>query len=48
MLNNVISKEHGGFAPGRSIFEGVIIAHEMIHSIRTKKLSKMIVKLDIK
>lgn len=47
VLSDVISDEQSGFAPGRSFF-GVVIAHEMIHSIRTNKLSKMMAKLDIR
>lgn len=44
----VISVEESGFSPNRSIFEGVIVIHEAIHSVRMAKVEKFMVKLDIK
>lgn len=46
-LNHVISNEQSGFAPRRSIVEGIIIAHETLHTSRKTKNSCMILKLDI-
>lgn len=48
VLDLVISSEQSGFAPGRSIFEGIILAHEVIHSIRTTRTKKMMIKVDIR
>ncbi|XP_059075295.1 uncharacterized protein LOC131875241 [Cryptomeria japonica] len=46
-LNHVISDEQSGFASGRSVVEGIIIAHETLHTARKTKNSCMILKLDI-
>ncbi|KAH1114363.1 hypothetical protein J1N35_007741 [Gossypium stocksii] len=44
-----ISPEQAGFIVGRSIFDNVIIAQEVIHSMRSKKASRnwMAIKLDL-
>ncbi|XP_057854761.2 uncharacterized protein LOC131064586 [Cryptomeria japonica] len=34
ILDLVISSEQSGFAPGKSIYEGIILAHEVIYSIQ--------------
>lgn len=47
VLNNLISNEHSAFAPRSSIVEGIIIAHETLHSTRKSKDSCIILKLDI-
>lgn len=47
-MEEVISLEHSGFAPSRSIYEGIILAHEAIHSIRLSKKENMMIKVDIK
>lgn len=47
LLKHIISDEQSGFAPGRSIAEGIIIAHETLHTARKTKDSYMILKLDI-
>lgn len=48
MLILIISEEHSGFVPGRSIVEGIIIAHEAIHIVRQSKVDRMLIKLDIR
>lgn len=47
VLNDIILIEHGRFFLGRSIIEGIIIAHKAIHTIQKYKLEIMIIKLDI-
>ena len=47
-LGVIISLEQSGFSPNRSIYEGIILAHETIHSMKTAKLEKMTMKLDIR
>lgn len=47
-LDSIISIEQSGFLPNHSIYEAVIVAHEAIHSIRTAKVDRMLVKLDIR
>lgn len=44
----IISPEQSGFAPNRSIFEGIIVVHEATHTVRKAKVAKMMIKLDIK
>ncbi|XP_059066691.1 uncharacterized protein LOC131857919 [Cryptomeria japonica] len=48
VLESVISSEQSGFSPGRSIYEGIILAHEAVHSIRMAMTEKMMVKVDIR
>ena len=47
VLSTIISPEQSGFAPGKSIYEGIIIAHEAIHSLKSNKDPGMLLKLDI-
>lgn len=47
ILNHIILEEKSGFILGRSIVEGIIIAHEAIHTIRLAKVDRMLIKLDI-
>lgn len=46
LLNFIISPEQSGFAPNRSIYEGISVAHEAM--VWTAKVEKMMIKLDIK
>ncbi|XP_059067486.1 uncharacterized protein LOC131858304 [Cryptomeria japonica] len=48
ILNHIISEERSGFVLGISIVEGIIIAHEAIHTIRQAKVDRMLIKLDIR
>ena len=47
ILPSLISLEQSGFVEGRQISDGIILVHEILHSIKCKKLSGMLVKLDI-
>lgn len=46
LVLDLIFEEQMGFLPGRSIFDGVIIAQEAIHSIQNTRVPSMILKLD--
>lgn len=41
LFPNLISEEQTGFVQGRSIFDGVIIAQEAIHTVQNKKEPSM-------
>lgn len=48
-LCNLISKNQNAFVPRKVIQDSIIIAHEVFHAMRTKKLGKegvMTIKLD--
>jgi hypothetical protein len=49
-LNNVaehvVQPSHTAFMQGRNIFDGVVILHEAVHELHTKKLNGVIFKLD--
>lgn len=47
LLPWIVSLEEGGFVPHRETSEGVIVAHEILHSISQQKVSTMILKLDM-
>lgn len=47
LLPLIISEEQTGFVMDRSIYDGVIIAQEAIHSVQLNKSSSMLIKLDI-
>ena len=42
----VVSPTQTAFMPGRNIMEGVIILHETIHELHTKKRNGVIIKID--
>jgi hypothetical protein len=46
VANSIISKTHTSFLPGRNILEGVVVLHETLHEMRTKKKKWVIMKLD--
>ena len=46
-LPNLISPEKSGFVKGRQILDGVILVHEVIHSLKSTKRPGMMIKLDI-
>lgn len=48
ILPRLISEVQTGFVKGRVITENVIIANEVIHSIRSNKIKGMVIKLDKK
>jgi hypothetical protein len=49
-LNNVaehvVQPSHTDFMQGRNILDGVVILHEAVHELHTKKLNAVILKLD--
>ena len=47
ILPSLISFEQIGFVEGRQISDGIILVHEILHSIKSRKLLGMLVKLDI-
>ncbi|GLJ40989.1 hypothetical protein SUGI_0848590 [Cryptomeria japonica] len=47
LLPFIISEEQTGFVADRSIYDGVIIAQEAIHSVQLNNAPSMLVKLDI-
>jgi hypothetical protein len=46
VAKNVVSPTQTAFMPGRSIMEGVVILHETIHELHTKKANGVICKID--
>ena len=47
LLTEVISREQFGFLKNRKILEAVDITQEALHSIKTRNLSALIVKMDL-
>jgi hypothetical protein len=47
LLPLLISPEQMGYVEGRKILDGIILAHEVIHSLKTTKKPGMLLKLDL-
>ena len=47
LLLGLISPEKSRFVEGQQITYGIILVHDMLHSIKSKKILGMLVKLDI-
>ena len=47
LLHLLISSEQTGFVEGCQILDGIILAHEMIHSLKQTKSSGMLLKVDL-
>jgi hypothetical protein len=47
ILTHIISKEQAGYVEGRQIMDNVILAHEVIHSLKSTKTPGMLIKLDL-
>ena len=47
IIPHIISLEQGGFLPGWETVEGALVAHEVLHSINSKKASNFVIKLDM-
>ena len=48
VLTTIISRKKSRFSLGRSIYEGIIVVHEAIHSLKLAREMGMMIKLDIK
>jgi hypothetical protein len=46
IAHSVVQPTQTAFMPGRHILEGVVVLHESIHEIHTKKLDGFIFKVD--
>jgi hypothetical protein len=47
LLPLLISPEQMGYVEGRKILDGIILSHEVIHSLKTTKKLGMLLKLDL-
>ena len=47
LLALLISPEQSGYVEGRQILDGIFLAHEVVHSLKTSKIPGMILKLDL-
>eukprot|EP00253_Pinus_taeda_P018354 PITA_18354 len=47
LLPMLISPEQSGYAEGRQIMDGIILTHEIIHSLKQSKQAGMLLKLDL-
>jgi hypothetical protein len=47
LLSTIISNEQSGYVEGRQIMDSVILANEVIHSLKTNKIPGMLIKLDL-
>ena len=46
VASKVVQPSQIAFMPGRNIMEGVVILHETIHELHTKKLNGVVLKID--
>jgi hypothetical protein len=46
MADHVVLPSESTFMQGRTILDGVVILHEAVHAMHTKKLNGVILKLD--
>lgn len=47
LMSRLISPEQTGFFEGRQILDGILLTHEMIHSLKHTKTSSMLIKVDL-
>lgn len=47
ILSSIISPEQTGLVEGRQILDGLVVTHEVIHSLKQKKQRGMMIKLDL-
>ena len=47
LIPDLISPEKLGFVEGQHLTYGIILVHEMLHSLKNKKIPRMMVKLDV-
>jgi hypothetical protein len=48
LLSRTISQEQFGFLASRQIHEAIGVAQEAFHSIKTKRMLAMVIKVDLK
>jgi hypothetical protein len=46
VVDHVVQPSETAFMQGRNILDGVVILHETVHELHTKKLNELILKLD--
>lgn len=47
LLSGLISPEQTGFVEGRQILDGIILTHEMIHSLKQMNTPGILLKVDL-
>eukprot|EP00253_Pinus_taeda_P024433 PITA_24433 len=47
ILPGIISEEQSGYVEGRQIFDNILLAQEMIHSLHSRKVAGMLMQLDL-
>eukprot|EP00253_Pinus_taeda_P010319 PITA_10319 len=47
ILPGIISEEQSGYVEGRQIFDNILLAQEMIHSLHSRKIAGMLMQLDL-
>jgi len=47
ILPGIISEEQSGYVEGRQILDSILLAQEMIHTLRTQKKAGMLMQLDL-
>eukprot|EP00253_Pinus_taeda_P029276 PITA_29276 len=47
LLPGIISPEQSGYVEGRQITDGIILSHEIIHSLKLSKKPSMLLKIDL-
>eukprot|EP00253_Pinus_taeda_P026720 PITA_26720 len=47
LLPMLVSPEQSGYVEGRQILDGIILSHEIIHSLKQSKQAGMLLKLDL-
>eukprot|EP00253_Pinus_taeda_P006425 PITA_06425 len=47
ILPGIISEEQSGYVEGRQIFDNILLAQEMIHSLHSRKEAGMLMQLDL-
>ena len=47
ILSGLISPKQTSFVEGRQIIDGIILTHEMIHSLKQMKIPGMLLKVDM-
>ena len=47
LMSGLISLEETGFVEGRQILDGIILTHEMVHSLKKMKSPGMLIKVNL-